>query len=211
MPPCGGIFFDTFAKNQIMLRLLSRFILWVAGWKIVGDIPEGIDKAVIITAPHTSWWDFWIGRLTFWMRGRKIFLLIKKEAFNPPFGWLLKKAGGIPVDRSKRTHISERIAKEFKNRKSMYLVITPEGTRKLMWHWKKGFYHIAMEAGVPIILGFLDYPNKTGGFGPVFYPTGNYNKDIREIYKFYYDKGGRHPEKFNLSPQNLEKTLKKLK
>ncbi len=195
-----------------MLRLLSRFILWIFGWKIVGDVPDGLKKAVIITAPHTSWWDFWIGRLTFWMRGRKIFLLIKKEAFNPPFGWLLKKTGGIPVDRrNKHTHISEQLAEEFKKRDSMYLVITPEGTRKLMWHWKKGFYQIATKAGVPIILGFLDYPNKTGGFGPVFYPTGEYEKDLREIAKFYYDKGARHPEKFNLSPQNLEQGLKKLK
>ncbi|RLD88742.1 MAG: acyltransferase [Bacteroidetes bacterium] len=195
-----------------MLKLLSKLILWIFGWKIVGDIPDGIKKAVIITAPHTSWWDFWIGRLTFWMRGRRIFLLIKKEAFKPPFGWLLKKAGGIPVDRrNKRTHISEQLAEEFKNRDSMYLVVTPEGTRKLVWHWKKGFYQIAMKADVPIILGFLDYPNKTGGFGSVFHPTGDYEKDIKEIAKFYFDKGARHPEKFNLSPQNIEKGLKKLK
>ena len=195
-----------------MLRLISALILKILGWKIVGDIPKGINKAIIVTAPHTSLSDFWIGRFTFWMRGHRINVLIKEEAFKPPFGWLLKSAGGIPVARKNRhSHLSHQIAQEFLKRDKMYLVITPEGTRSLVFHWKKGFYQIAMEANVPLILGFMDYPNKIGGFGPVFRPTGDYDKDIREIYKFYYDKGAKHPERFNLSPQNREKALSKLK
>ena len=93
----------------------------------------------------------------------------------------------------------------FDQNESMVIVITPEGTRKLSRQWKKGFYVIAMEAKVPIALAFIDYRRKMGGLGEIFYPTGDYEKDIAYILNFYKDKTARHPELFNLS--KLQKPL----
>jgi 1-acyl-sn-glycerol-3-phosphate acyltransferase len=81
------------------------------------------------------------------------------------------------------------------------VVITPEGTRRLVKQWKKGFYLIALEAKVPIVLSFIDYREKTGGIGPVLYPSGDYNKDMELIYRFYGSKMARHPEKFYTPPE----------
>jgi 1-acyl-sn-glycerol-3-phosphate acyltransferase len=186
-----------------MLKFISTIILKLIGWKIVGEIPKDVKKAVVISAPHTSNLDFFIGRLGLWLKGYPVYFLIKKEAFKPAFvGWILKKAGGIPVDRGRSGNTTKKIAEELRKKERIFLIITPEGTRSLSKTWKKGFYYIAQEAGIPIVLGFVDYPRKEGGFGPVFYPTGDYEKDLKEIQKFYYDKGARHPENFNLSPEN---------
>jgi 1-acyl-sn-glycerol-3-phosphate acyltransferase len=103
--------------------------------------------------------------------------------------------GGVPVDRSKNTKLTDEIAKSFAGRNEMVMMVTPEGTRSYSPEWKKGFYIIAQKANVPILLGFLDYPKKEAGFGPVFYPTGDFDKDIEEIKNFYRTKKGRFPEK----------------
>lgn len=161
-------------------------------------IPPGMNKAVIIAAPHTSNLDFFIGRLAYWAVGVKIKFLIKKEAFKFPFGGVLKWSGGIPVDRSKNNRMVDQITKLLEAHDSFFIMITPEGTRKANPHWKKGFYHIALGAGVPIAIGYLDYPKKEGGIGKILYPTGNYEEDIKVIKDFYRDKTGRHPEKFKL-------------
>ena len=180
------------------MKQIARFLLWLSGWRIKGAVPEGEDKAVIIAAPHTSNWDFIIGRLAYFEMGVKVHFLIKKEIFKWPLGGLLKMWGGIPVDRSKKTNLVNEIVSIFNNHKNLYVIITPEGTRSLVKSWKKGFYYIALNAGVPIVLGYLDYAKKTGGIGPVIYPSGNYDEDLKTIKNFYKDKKGRHPEKFKL-------------
>ena len=90
----------------------------------------------------------------------------------------------------------------FQKTDSLFITITPEGTRSLNRNWKRGFYYIAEHAHVPIALGFLDYKNKIGGVGGIFMPTGDYEADLKHIEAFYFDKEARHPEKFNLSLQN---------
>lgn len=149
-------------------------------------------------APHTSNWDFVIGRLAYFVINVKVRFLIKKEAFKPPFGGIFKSMGGIPVDRSKNNRMVDYVVGLFKNSESLYVVITPEGTRKPNPHWKKGFHYIAQKAGVPIALGFLDYSRKEGGVGKVMIPGVDVDKDLREIKEFYKDKKGRHPERFML-------------
>ena len=181
------------------MRLISSLILRLAGWTTVGGPPDGVKKAIFITAPHTSNLDFFIGRMYGWKNQLPIKLLIKKEAFFWPFGGLLKKAGGIPVDRSKATNLVEQVADIFNQYDNLYLAITPEGTRKRVNNWKKGFYYIAQRANVPIILSFLDYGNKRVGIGPVLETTGDFEKDFKKIEDFYRGMKGRHPEKFNLS------------
>ncbi len=183
-----------------MGRRLSRFILRLMGWRTNGALPVGIRKAVVISAPHTSYWDFVIGRLTFWAIRVNIRFLIKKEVFIFPIGSFLKKMGGVPVERGKyKSNMVEQVVRLFRENDSLMVVITPEGTRRRVDQWKKGFYMIALEAGVPIALSFIDYGNKTGGIGPILMPTGDYEKDLKFIQDFYRDKTARHPDRFNLT------------
>lgn len=188
-----------------MISRFSNFILRLFGWDTSGAIPPGIKKAIIIVAPHTSYWDFVIGRLTFWGSKVKIRVLIKKEVFVFPLGFLLKKLGGLPVARGKKNNMIDEVVGLFDEAESLVVVITPEGTRRLVRQWKKGFYLIALAAKVPIALGYIDYANKKGGVGPVLYPSGDYEKDMKFINEFYHDKTGKHPEKFNLSASNIMK------
>ena len=126
--------------------------------------------------------------------------LIKKEFFdNPILRPLLLKLGGIPVDRSRGNNIVNQVAAMFEKYDDLNIIITPEGTRKLVNNWKRGFYYIAQKANVPIVLGFLDFKKKELGFGPMLYPTGNYEEDWKEMEKFYRGINAKHPERYNLS------------
>jgi 1-acyl-sn-glycerol-3-phosphate acyltransferase len=185
------------------MRWLSKLLLKMMGWRVTHGMPEGISKAVIIMAPHTSNWDFVIGRLGFLSHGVKIKVLIKRESFFFPLGIILRSLGAIPIDRGISTGTIKKVTHLMDESDSFFLLITPEGTRKLVKNWKKGFYFMAQQAHVPIILGFLDYRTKGGGLGPVIYPTGDYEADLKKIEEFYKDKQAKYPENFNLSHQNL--------
>ncbi len=186
-----------------MLKAISRFIFWLSGWRVSGAIPEGLHKAVIIAAPHTSYWDFLYARAAFFILGLPLRITIKKEVVNAPvFGWFARKLGAIAIDRTPKNGSLKRKASMvdamvaiLQTHEKMIMMITPEGTRKYVPRWKTGFYRVAEKAEVPIILGFLDYATKTAGIGPVFYPTGNYDKDLEEILAFYRTKTGKYPEK----------------
>ncbi len=156
-------------------------------------------------APHTSNWDFLIGYLGYMSIGVDSKYLVKKEAFVFPLGGMLKAVGGIPVDRKASTNIVLQVGEMFKMYDSLYITITPEGTRSLNRNWKRGFYYIAANAHVPIAFGFLDYKNKIGGIGGWLIPTGDYDTDLKKIEEFYSDKSAKYPEKFNLSVHNLAK------
>jgi len=178
---------------------LAGFILKIFGWKVEADNMSRIKKAVIVMAPHTSYWDFPIGRLGLMERKVSIKTMIKKESFGFPLGIFMRALGGIPVDRGNSQKTVKSITDQFEKADEFILLIAPEGTRKLNNRWKKGFYFIAQKAGVPIILGFLDYSKKIAGLGPVIFPSGDYDEDLKKIQDFYRDKVARHPEKFNLS------------
>ena len=126
----------------------GRNYLKMRGFTFVGQFPEGVKKSIIIEAPHTCIEDFVIGRCFFWMEGREAKFLIKKEFFKPGLGWLLKKIGGIPVDRSKGNNMVAKTASVFRHYDNLNIVITPEGTRKRVEKWKRGFYYIAELAQV---------------------------------------------------------------
>jgi len=187
------------------MKWIATFFLRLAGWRVTHGMPEGISKAVIIMAPHTSNWDFVIGRLGFASHGVKPKIIIKKESFFFPLGIILKALGAIPMDRGFSAGTIKKVTALIDKSDEFFLIITPEGTRKLVRNWKKGFYFLAEQARVPIIMGFLDYKTKTGGMGPVIYPSGNYEEDLKKIEEFYLDKKALYPEKFNLSPENLKK------
>lgn len=106
--------------------------------------------------------------------------------------------GGIPVDRSRKTSLVDQMATQFEQRKKFNLAITPEGTRKANPNWKKGFYYIALKAGVPIVLASFDYPSKTITMGKAIFPTGDIEKDMREIKLYFKDARGKNPQNFDL-------------
>lgn len=176
---------------------MGKFALWILkrmGWTIK-DNPQGVDKAVILMGPHTSNWDFFIGKLAFMHYGVKGRYLMKSELFFPPMGWFLKAIGGIPINRKKNNNFTDQAVKYFNENDSMYMVFTPEGTRSYNPNWKKGFYYIALKAKVPIYIGYMDYATKTGGFLELFEPTGDIVKDIAFIKKELSQFSGKYPEK----------------
>ena len=183
-----------------MKRLLGKIGLKLGGWKVVNEAPADLGNAVCIVAPHTAIEDFFVGLGFYWYYGIKFKVMMKKEFFKPVVGWLLKKMGGIPVNRGHQNHLVEQMVEMFSQNKNTQLVICPEGTRKKVNHWKKGFYVIAEGAHVPIVLGFIDYKKRECGIGGIFYPTGDYDKDLAEIWDYYRSNKviGKFPEMFNL-------------
>ncbi|MBU0488025.1 MAG: 1-acyl-sn-glycerol-3-phosphate acyltransferase [Bacteroidetes bacterium] len=189
------------------MKWIARRYLKYLGWEIKGKLPSDAKKYVLIAAPHTSNLDFLIGRAAFYQLGMKrIRILIKKEMFWFPLGLILRALGALPVDRSNTVSKVRTIKKYFDRHEHFVVLFTPEGTRKLTYHWKKGFYHIAQQAEVPILLSYMDYAKKEGGIGPLITPSGDFKTDMKTIEEFYKDKSARYPENFNLSPENIGKT-----
>jgi 1-acyl-sn-glycerol-3-phosphate acyltransferase len=178
-----------------VIKKLASFIFHLLGWKSVGEIPSDIKKYIIVAAPHTSNWDFVYGMLFFLMKGTPFKYFIKKEWYFFPFSVLFKALGGIPVDRSKKENLTDQMVAVFSQYEELVILISPEGTRSYNPNWKKGFYYISQKTKAPIILGYIDYENKIGGFGPVFKTTGDVDKDIGTMKNFFKDKKGKYPEK----------------
>jgi 1-acyl-sn-glycerol-3-phosphate acyltransferase len=149
-------------------------------------------------APHTSNWDFVMGKVGYTALGRNANFVIKKEWMKGLPGWLLAKMGGIGVDRSKPSFFTDYMAKMYKSRAKCNVAITPEGTRKPNPKWKKGFYHIAVKAEVPIVLVKIDYGKKLLSVFEVFEPTGDEQADIFAIQQKYTGVTACHPENFVL-------------
>ena len=121
----------------------SRFILRVAGWRVRVSAPD-YPKAIICVAPHTSNWDFIIGKLAYASVNRKAGFLMKKSWFFFPLGYIFRAMGGIPVSRGKDNKSSvDNLVKLFNEKDKLTLAITPEGTRSLTQHWRTGFLNIA--------------------------------------------------------------------
>jgi len=177
------------------MKLLIRFIFWLIGWKIDPHAPADIKKCVIVVGPHTSNWDFVLGKMAFMTYGVKAKFLIKKELFFFPLGFILKAMGGIPVDRKKTNNLTEAALEYFEQNETMYMVFSPEGTRSYNPKWKKGFYYIAQKAQVPIYICYVDYVTKTGGFNSLYYPSGDVELDINHIKEVLKQYKGRYPEK----------------
>lgn len=183
-----------------MMKLLSRFVFWITGWKLKVGWPEGLKKAVLIAIPHTSNWDLLYARAAFYLMDIPVKFTIKKEAMVGPLGWMIKGLGGIAIDRKripggrKQTY-TEAMTNMLKESDELVIMVTPEGTRSYVPKWKTGFYHIALGANVPVVIGFLDYKNKVAGIGPVIQPNGEMDAQIEEMMAFGRTIQGRHPEK----------------
>jgi len=183
-----------------IVRFVCRFILFALGFKIDYQVPKEAEKCVMVFAPHTSKWDFVIGKLILIVFGLQSKFMIRKESFWFPLGLLLRQLGGIPVDRKQPATLPTAMANEIKKRERITLVIAPEGTRKLTTHWKKGFYVIAQQAQVPICLCYIDWGKKTGGIFPnaILPPFDDYEGVLTFIQNHYRGMEGKHPEQFSL-------------
>lgn len=178
-----------------LFRWISAAYLKLSGWRIEGDWPK-LDQAVLVAAPHTSNWDginmlaaagFY--RITLRWMG-------KKSLTQGPFGWLIKALGCVPIDRAASHDVVNAMRTVFAANQRMILAIPPEGTRSAVQEWKSGFYHIAVGAGVPIIVSVLDYGTKTVRLAAVLHPSGAYDTDLAAIRAHYANAKGRHAEKF---------------
>lgn len=180
------------------MQWLAKFIYFkILGWKVVGNTDlskDEIKKAVIIAAPHTSWHDFYIGVLLRAVLNVKTNFVGKKELFVFPIGWLFRLLGGAPIDRHTKENKVSAIAKLFNEKDEFRMAMSPEGTRKKVDKWRTGFYYIAKEANVPIIMFTLDFENKQNKISEPFYPTDNIEKDFEFMHNFYKDVKGKIPE-----------------
>jgi 1-acyl-sn-glycerol-3-phosphate acyltransferase len=165
------------------------------GWR-PESAPSKPHRFVLIAAPHTSNWDLFYLLAFAEIYDLRISFMMKHTVFRGPFGPLFKYLGGIPIRRHLRESLVKQMVEVFAARDEFVLVVPAEGTRARVETWKSGFYHIANEASVPIVLSYLDYARKRGGFGPAVMPTGRYREDMDVIRDFYADKSGRHPELF---------------
>ena len=180
-----------------MIKVICKQILKTTGWKIAGNTNYP-GKCVICVAPHTSNWDLFLGLTVYTAMGRRSYFLMKKSWFFFPLGILFKAIGGIPVDRNKKTALTDQLAEEYAKRDNFQIAITPEGTRKKNNEWKKGFYYIALAANVPIVIVSLNYKDKIVDFKSILIPSGNIDADMKFIKDCYRDASPRHPEKFAL-------------
>lgn len=178
-----------------MQAALGKAILDAAGWSVVGGAPDAT-KYVLIAAPHTSNWDFVYALACTSALGLPLRFMAKDSLFRGPPGALFRALGGIAIDRSKANNVVDAMVREFAECDALVLLVPPEGTRKAGKYWKSGFYHIARGAGVPVGLGFLDYPNKRVGIGPLLALSGDVRADMDQIRAFYADKGAKVPAYF---------------
>ncbi len=178
-----------------MRKLIAKTFLRIAGWEQEGGRPIP-KKYVLIAAPHTSNWDLFFLLAFAAIYDVKISWMGKHTLFYPPVGWVMRSLGGIPIRRERRGNYVEQLAGLFDEREDLILVVPAEGTRGYTANWKSGFYHIARLANVPIVMSFLDFGRRRGGFGPPIYPSEDLRKDMDEVRAFYGEMSGKHPDLF---------------
>ena len=176
-----------------MLKAFARFVLKLKGWEVDGEVPTARNY-VLITAPHTSNWDLFYMLAISKIVNVNVHWMGKHTLFSPPFGWVMRRLGGIPIYRHTRNEVVQQMVERLTSGGSLVLAVPPKGTRGPAEYWKSGFYHIANIAQVPIVMGYLDYAKKRAGFGPDLVPSGDVKADMDVIRAFYRDKVGKHPE-----------------
>jgi 1-acyl-sn-glycerol-3-phosphate acyltransferase len=179
-----------------MKKLISKIIFQIIGWKVVGKLNYP-DKCLVIAAPHTSNWDFFIGRCYAYIIGIVPKYLIKSELFLPILRSLIKWNGGIPVYRHSKNNVVDQITEIYNSTDKFILGISPEGTRRRVERWRTGFYHIAVKSEVPILLLKMDYEKKEIGIINEFHPSGDIDKDLLFIQNQYKNIKGKIPKNYN--------------
>lgn len=172
---------------------IVRAVLDWFGWTLTGE-PPAAPRCVIVFAPHTSNWDFPLLLLVRIALGRHVRYLAKHTLLQGPFAWFFRATGAIPVERSQQRDLVRYLSDVFERSPALWLALSPEGTRKKTDHWKSGFYYIALEARVPVLLVFVDAQRRQCGVGPLLALGGDPERDLEPIRAFYSDKRGIVPE-----------------
>ena len=176
---------------------ISSRILKLFGWNTVVTVPD-YPKCIICVAPHTSNWDFVLGKLAYTSIGRKSGFLMKEAWFFFPLGYIFRALGGIPVPRKKGSDLAEAIVHKYNEADRMVIAVTHEGTRSKNPNQRKGFIYIALGANIPIVLAYIDYAKKEIGLTYLMMPSGNVEKDLESIQNFYKNISAKYPEKFSV-------------
>jgi len=171
-------------SGNAFTRWLGRTVLRLGGWTMAGAFPDE-HKLVIIAAPHSSAWDAVWGIAAKLAMGLRIVFIGKQELFRGPLGWFLRRLGAVPVDRARAHGVVDQVVAQLDAAETMWFVLAPEGTRKRVEHWKTGFWHIARDAGVPVVCAYFHYPEKTIGIGPMMHMTADLKGDMARIREFY--------------------------
>ena len=164
-------------RGNWLTKLVAQRIMRLAGWRVEGEVPD-LPKLVLIGAPHTSNWDYILTMLTMLSLGVNLHYVAKHTLFANPLGRLFRWLGGISLDRRTSQNFVHQMVTEFNRRGQFVLAIMPEGTRSKVRQWRSGFYYIAVDAMVPILPVVFDYPERTMHLGPLFQPSGDYERDL---------------------------------
>ena len=178
--------FTPIARSRIhpSVQRFCRFMMKALGWGVVGgECP--VNKAVIAAAPHRSNWDLFYTLLSAGASNVPMWFMMKNTLFFWPLSTVWWFLGGVPINRKASSSVVSQMVKALNKSERMYLVITPEGTRKEVDYWTTGFYYIAHEAGIPIWPWFINYKTKRTGSGDIFYTTGDIQADFEHLRKFY--------------------------
>jgi 1-acyl-sn-glycerol-3-phosphate acyltransferase len=177
------------------MRLFWSLYVSLTGWKIQKNFPYHLDKCVLIVAPHTSAWDFVVGLAIRSVRHLEhVKYLGKDSLFKGPFAFIFKNTGGFPVDRFNKHNMVDQVVGLFNSHEKFVLALSPEGTRKKTERLRTGFYHIAKNVGVPIVMVGLDFGKKEVTFAEPFYTTNNEAEDFKKIISFFAPLQGKIPE-----------------
>lgn len=182
--------------HNVFLKMLGLAALRILGWRLDIRLPD-LPRLVVIGVPHTSNWDAVIGVAAIFVIQVRVNWWVKHTAVRWPFKSLLTSWGAIPVHRGAAQGMVDENVAAMRERPQMVLAIAPEGTRYRTEKWKRGFYRVALAAGVPIVLAWFDYRQKVCGVGPVMIPTGDYDADTAKMLEFYRDKQPRHPQNYS--------------
>lgn len=181
----------------MILQKIAHGILRLMGWTIIGEVPD-LKKAVLVAAPHTSNWDGFLLLVYKVAIDLDVSFFAKHSLFWWPLSAILNALGAIPVDRSKKSGSVEQAIEKFAHEERFFLAMAPEGTRRWKPYWRTGFYHIAMAAKVPVVMGYADYKEKKLGLVKLIELTGNPAKDLEVMREFYAPITPRRPE--NMAP-----------
>lgn len=181
------------ASHPILLQKIGKFFLTITGWKFKGDIPRS-DRIILVAGPHTSNWDFLLALAFIFGLNLNVFWIGKHTLFKNGFSKIMRKLGGIPVDRASPELLMNEVSHIVKKQKGVIIAISPEGTRKKVERLKSGFLRIAKTTNSQILLAGIDFESKLIHLGKLFQPSGNTESDLLNVHNYFRQFKGKRPE-----------------
>ena len=181
------------ASHPILLQKIGKFFLTITGWKFKGDIPRS-DRIILVAGPHTSNWDFLLALAFIFGLNLNVFWIGKHTLFKNGLSKIMRKLGGIPVDRASPELLMNEVSHIVKKQQGVIIAISPEGTRKKVERLKSGFLRIAKTTNSQILLAGIDFESKLIHLGKLFQPSGNTESDLLNVHNYFRQFKGKRPE-----------------